>query len=87
MAVKASGNETDVESTTTIDIDSISFARMVTTRSAYRNYNAFANPGETLSTIFSVADFRGNCGEAVFGSCGGIPVTLCQTGNLTAECE
>ena len=85
VAVKASGNETDVEITTTINIDSIPFARMVTTRSAYRNYNAFANPGEALSTIFPVADFRGNCGEAVSGGCGEIPVTLRQTGNLTAE--
>ena len=82
VAVKAAGtgNETekegaggtDAEITTIIDIDDIPFARMLTTRSAYRNYNAFVNPGETLSTIFSVADFKGNCSEAVFGGCGEI---------------
>ena len=64
--------ETEKEITTTIDIDSIPFARMLTTRSAYRNYNAFVNPGETFSTIFSVADFKGNCSEAMFGGCGEI---------------
>ncbi len=74
VAVKASGTGagTDAEITTTIDIDDIPFARMLTTRSAYRNYNAFVNPGETLSTIFSVADFKGNCSEAMFGGCGEI---------------
>ncbi len=82
VAVKAArtGNETekageggtDAEITTTIDIDDIPFARMLTTRSAYRNYNAFVNPGDALPTIFSVADFRGNCSEAVFGGCGEI---------------
>lgn len=74
VAVKASGTgaETDAEITTTIDIDDIPFARMLTTRSAYRNYNAFVNPGEAFSTIFSVADFKGNCSEAVFGGCGEI---------------
>ncbi len=82
VAVKAArtGNEnekageggTDAEITTTIDIDDIPFARMLTTRSAYRNYNAFVNPGAPLATIFSVADFKGNCSEAVFGGCGEI---------------
>ncbi len=66
------GTETGAEITTTIDIDDIPFARMLTTRSAYRNYNAFVNPGDALSTIFSVADFKGNCSEAVFGGCGEI---------------
>ena len=76
VAVKAHGTgtatETGAEITTTIDIDDIPFARMLTTRSAYRNYNAFVNPGETFSTIFSVADFKGNCSEAMFGGCGEI---------------
>ncbi len=78
VAVKASGTGTDTDTetgaeiTTTINIDDIPFARMLTTRSAYRNYNAFVNPGEMFSTIFSVADFRGNCSEAVFGGCGEI---------------
>ncbi len=76
VAVKASGtgteNETDAEITTTVDIDDIPFARMLTTRSAYRNYNAFVNPGEAFSTIFSVVDFKGNCSEAMFGGCGEI---------------
>lgn len=57
---------------TTTGIRDIPFARMLATRSAYKNYAAFVNPGETLSTIFSVADFRGNCEEAAFGGCGEI---------------
>ncbi|PXF59802.1 MAG: methanogenesis marker 16 metalloprotein [Candidatus Methanogaster sp.] len=84
VAVKAAGtgNETGTEKksesgtgaeiTTTVDIDDIPFARMLTTRSAYRNYNAFVNPGDAISTIFSVADFKGNCSEAAFGGCGEI---------------
>jgi len=76
VTVKASGTgtetETGAEITTTVDIDDIPFARMLTTRSAYRNYNAFVNPGETFSTIFSVVDFKGNCSEAMFGGCGEI---------------
>ncbi|MEA3282568.1 MAG: methanogenesis marker 16 metalloprotein [Euryarchaeota archaeon] len=69
---KKSERGTGAEITTTIDIDDIPFARMLTTRSAYRNYNAFVNPGDALPTIFSVADFKGNCSEAVFGGCGEI---------------
>ncbi|MEA1895327.1 MAG: methanogenesis marker 16 metalloprotein [Euryarchaeota archaeon] len=69
---KKSESGTGAEITTTINIDDIPFARMLTTRSAYRNYNAFVNPGDALPTIFSVADFKGNCSEAVFGGCGEI---------------
>ncbi|RLG28694.1 methanogenesis marker 16 metalloprotein [Methanosarcinales archaeon] len=69
---KKSGSMTGAEITTTVDIDDIPFARMLTTRSAYRNYNAFINPGDALPTIFSVADFKGNCSEVVFGGCGEI---------------
>jgi uncharacterized protein (DUF39 family) len=54
----------------TLSIDSIPYARMLTTRSAYRNYSAFVNPGEQAPSIFSVADFGGGCREAVFGGCG-----------------
>ena len=54
----------------TLSIDSIPYARMLTTRSAYRNYSAFVNPGGQAPSIFSVADFGGGCREAVFGGCG-----------------
>lgn len=54
----------------TLSIDSIPYARMLTTRSAYRNYSAFVNPGDPTPSIFSVADFGGGCREAVFGGCG-----------------
>ena len=54
----------------TLSIDSIPYARMLTTRSAYRNYSAFVNPGKQAPSIFSVADFGGGCREAVFGGCG-----------------
>ncbi len=54
----------------TLSIDSIPYARMLTTRSAYRNYSAFVNPGKQVPSIFSVADFGGGCREAVFGGCG-----------------
>ncbi|RZN38091.1 MAG: methanogenesis marker 16 metalloprotein [Methanosarcinales archaeon] len=53
-----------------LSIDSVPFARMLTTRSAYRNYYAFVNPGDQAPSIFSVADFGGGCREAVFGGCG-----------------
>ncbi|MEA1945165.1 MAG: methanogenesis marker 16 metalloprotein [Euryarchaeota archaeon] len=70
------------EIATTIDIDRIPFARMLTTRSAYRNYVAFVNPGEPLPTIFSVADFSGNCSGAVFGGCGEINPLEKDTGTI-----
>ena len=54
----------------TLSIDSIPYARMLTTRSAYRNYSAFVNPGGRAPSIFSVADFGGGCREAVFSGCG-----------------
>ena len=54
----------------TLSIGSVPFARMLTTRSAYRNYYAFVNPGKQAPSIFSVADFGGGCREAVFGGCG-----------------
>ncbi|RJS72162.1 methanogenesis marker 16 metalloprotein [ANME-2 cluster archaeon] len=70
------------EITTTIDIDRMPFARMITTRSAYRNYVAFVNPGEPLPTIFSVADFSGNCSGAVFAGCGEINPLEKDTGTI-----
>ncbi len=54
----------------TLSIDNIPYARMLTTRSAYRNYSAFVNPGEQVPSIFSVADFGGDFGGAAFGGCG-----------------
>ena len=70
VVVEAPAEEGAGEIVTTVTIADIPFARMLTTRSAYRNYSAFVNPGEAIPSIFSVADFAGNCGGATFGGCG-----------------
>jgi len=69
VVVEAPAGECEGEIVATVDIADIPFARMLTTRSAYRNYSAL-NPGEAIPSIFSVADFAGNCSGATFGGCG-----------------
>lgn len=53
--------------------DQIASARMVTSRSAFRNYSAFVNPGnDDINTIFSVLSLRGSCMEVTVSGCGEI---------------
>lgn len=57
----------------TVTRDDLDFARMITTRSAFKNYSAFVNPGETpVSTIFSVTGLKGGCSEVSASGCGEI---------------
>jgi len=53
--------------------EDIEFARLITSRSAFKNYTAFVNTGETgVDTIFSVTGLRGHCSEASVSGCGEI---------------
>jgi putative methanogenesis marker 16 metalloprotein len=53
--------------------DDLGFARIVTTRSAFRNYSAFVNPRTgTVGTIFSVGGMAGPFREASVSGCGEI---------------
>ncbi|MCC7566483.1 MAG: methanogenesis marker 16 metalloprotein [Methanomicrobiaceae archaeon] len=57
----------------TVTREDIPFARMMTTRSAYRNYLAMVNRrSTTVPTIFSVLGLRGPCLEASVSGCGEI---------------
>ena len=54
-------------------VEDLSSARIVTTRSCFRNYSAFVNRGpEPVSTIFSVLPFEGNMSAASVSGCGEI---------------
>ncbi len=57
----------------TVTLDEIGSARIVTTRSAFKNYSAFLNlrPG-TVQTIFSVRGLSGTSGEITVSGCGDI---------------
>ncbi len=70
--------EVEIESrgrlfTRTVTLDDMGSARMVTTRSAFKNYSAFLNnrPG-TVKTIFSVRGLSGPSGEISVSGCGDI---------------
>jgi putative methanogenesis marker 16 metalloprotein len=59
--------------TNRITLDDLDFARIVTTRSAFRNYSAFVNSRtETFNTIFSVGGMAGSYREASVSGCGEI---------------
>jgi len=54
-----------------VRLKDMDFARMFTTRSAYRNYMAFVNPlPERVKTIFSVTEMKGPLKMATFSGCG-----------------
>ena len=54
-------------------IDDLSYARLFTTRSAYRNYTAYVNRQPSrMTTIFSVTGLQGPCREASVSGCGEI---------------
>ena len=55
----------------TATLEAFNFARLFTTRSAFRNYMCFVNPSaETVRTIFSVSGLRGPFVEASVCGCG-----------------
>ncbi|WP_332450149.1 methanogenesis marker 16 metalloprotein [Methanoculleus sp.] len=56
-----------------VTLDDFSYARLFTTRSAYRNYTAYVNTQLTrVKTIFSVTGLEGPCREASVSGCGEI---------------
>jgi len=70
--------EVDIESggrrfTRTVTLDELGSARLLTTRSAFKNYGGFLNlrPG-TVKTIFSVRGLSGPSGELSVSGCGDI---------------
>jgi len=76
--VEGSPVEVDIESggrrfTRTVTLDELGSARLVTTRSAFKNYGGFLNlrPG-TVRTIFSVRGLSGPSGELSVSGCGDI---------------
>lgn len=80
IADLAAGKDVDVRVTAggreisrTVTIEDCTVARVVTTRSAFRNYTAYVNrePSE-VRTIFSAAGMRGPCVEASVSGCGEI---------------
>ena len=56
---------------TTTNLDKITFARLCSTRNAFRNYNAFVNPEQNeVASIFSVSTFEGAFKGLTFSGCG-----------------
>jgi len=56
-----------------VTLDDFAYARIFTTRSAYRNYTAYLNTQPTrVKTIFSVTGLQGPCREASVSGCGEI---------------
>ncbi|TAJ45591.1 methanogenesis marker 16 metalloprotein [Methanofollis fontis] len=80
IADLAAGREIRVEASTDagdfearITIDDLTSARLVTTRSAFRNYTAFVNRSEgSVRTIFSATGLSGPLREASVSGCGEI---------------
>jgi putative methanogenesis marker 16 metalloprotein len=76
--VEGSPVEVDIDSggrrfTRTVTIDELGSARLITTRSAFKNYGGYLNlhPG-TVKTIFSVRGLSGPSGELSVSGCGDI---------------
>ena len=68
VEVKTSEGRTIITSSS---LDEMDFARMITTRSVFKNYAAFVNPKKgTVKTIFSVTGLRGPYREATICGCG-----------------
>ncbi len=56
-----------------VTLNDFSYARLFTTRSAYKNYTAYLNTQPTrVTTIFSVTGLQGPCREASVSGCGEI---------------
>ncbi|RCV62683.1 hypothetical protein C5S53_17410 [Methanophagales archaeon] len=56
---------------TTTNLDEIPFAKLSSTRNAFRNYNAFVNPKQNeVASIFSVSKFEGAFKGLTFSGCG-----------------
>jgi putative methanogenesis marker 16 metalloprotein len=56
---------------TTTTLDDIPFARLCSTRNAFKNYFAFVNAHEgEVASIFSVCNLKGPCKELTFSGCG-----------------
>jgi putative methanogenesis marker 16 metalloprotein len=56
-----------------VTLEDLLFARLFTTRSAFKNYSAIINSGsESQKTIFSVLPLRGHAREATVSGCGAI---------------
>jgi len=56
-----------------VTIDDLAYARIFTTRSAYKNYTAYLNTRPTrVTTIFSVTGLEGPCREVSVSGCGEI---------------
>ncbi|MCE5337944.1 MAG: methanogenesis marker 16 metalloprotein [Methanomicrobiaceae archaeon] len=56
-----------------VTLDDFSYARLFTTRSAYRNYTAYVNTQPTrVKTIFSIGGLEGPCREVSVSGCGEI---------------
>lgn len=56
-----------------VTLEDFSYARLFTTRSAFKNYTAFLNTRPTrLTTIFSVTGLQGPCREVSVSGCGEI---------------
>jgi len=56
-----------------VTLDEIKFARIITTRLAFKNYNALINPASpTINTIFSVTGLTGPFTETTVSGCGEI---------------
>ncbi len=53
--------------------DELPFARMMTSRSAFKNYSAFSNSGsDPVRTIFSAVPLKGDLSQATVSGCGEI---------------
>jgi len=58
---------------TSFTLDKLDFARIIGTRTAFKNYMAFTNSeDEPIKTIFSVSPLKGNLQEATVCGCGEI---------------
>lgn len=58
---------------TDVTLEDIPFARLLSTRSCFKNYSAFINGGnEPVKTIFSTLSLAGNASEATVSGCGEI---------------
>ena len=56
-----------------VTIEEIAYARVFTTRTAYKNYTAYVNTRSTrIKTIFSIEGLQGPCREASVSGCGEI---------------
>lgn len=56
-----------------ITLSEIPYAKMITTRSFFKNYNCFATADEDVETIFSgPSPMKGGWSEAIFSGCGDI---------------